>query len=251
VSPTTLQVPHSQTTFTSTASRYVRNPFSYDGQNVSRKWQVFPLLVVAGVLLAEVGTPAIRITPSVLTVALAIFSLFLSPRAILVWTAVLVLPVLGSLVFISSSGVFDPPAVIALRTVAFLVVAGLAYSLARSRDTARRQVTDFVALLDALRTPVLVSDIDGTVLYANEPMCDAIGREAEDVKDSSFVRHFSFGSSPSDDLDQYTDMFLGKSEAGRTKETLSLRSGNMSYNADCSVLEIGGIPYLLVQLEPQ
>jgi PAS domain-containing protein len=251
VSPTTLQVPHSQTAFRATASRYIRNPFSYAGQNVSRWWQVFPLLVVAGVLLAEVGTPAIRITPSVLTVALAIFSLFLRPRAILVWTAVLILPVLGSLVFVSSSGVFDPPAVIALRTVAFLVVAGLAYSLARSRDTARRQVTDFVALLDALRTPVLVSDIDGTILYANEPMCDATGREAEDVKDSSFVRHFSFGSSLSDDLDQYTDLFLGKSEAGRTKENLSLRSGNMSYSADCSVLEIGGITYLLIQLEPQ
>jgi PAS domain-containing protein len=251
VSQTTLQVPHSQTAATTATSRYIRNPFSYAGQSVSRWWQIFPLVIVAGVLLAEVGTPAIRITPSVLTVALAIFSLFLQPRTIVIWAAVLVIPVLGSLLLIPTNGVYEAAAVVALRTIAFLVVAGLAYSLARTRDAARRQVTDFVALLDALRTPVLVSDIDGTVLYANEPMCDAIGREAEDVKNSSFVRHFSFGSSPSEDLDQYTDLFFGKSDAGRSKENLSLRSGNMSYSAECSVLEIGDIPYLLLQLEPQ
>jgi len=251
VSRATLQQPSGQTVPTTATSRYILNPFSYAGQNISRWWQVVPLVVVAGVLLAEVGTPAIRITPSVLTVALAIFSLFLRPRTIVIWAAVLVIPVLGSLLLIPTNGVYEATAVVALRTIAFLVVAGLAYSLARTRDAARRQVTDFVALLDALRTPVLVSDIDGTILYANEPMCDAIGREAEDVKNSSFVGHFFFGSSLSDDLDQYTDMFLGKSEAGRTKKNLSLRSGNMSYSADCSVLEIGGITYLLIQLEPQ
>jgi len=89
--------------------------------------------------------------------------------------------------------VSDVPTVIVLRTLAFVVEAILAYALASTREVTRRQVTDFVSLLDALKTPVMVSDIDGAILYANEPMCDAIGREAEDVKDSSFVRHFFLG----------------------------------------------------------
>jgi hypothetical protein len=93
--------------------------------------------------------------------------------------------------------------------------------------------------------------MDGTILYANEPMCDAIGRGAEFVKNTSFLHHFAFGASPSEDLDHYTDLFLKNSKTGKSTEHLTLRTGNASYNAECSVLELDCTAYLLVQLEPR
>ena len=249
MSAMTLQETRGETVLTGGDSRYVENPFSYEGQHVSRWWQAFPLLVVALVLLAEAGTPDIRITPSILTVALAGFSLFLKPRMILIWAAVLVIPVVFSLAFVKTNGVREPPAVVALRTTAFLAVGFLAYALARTRATTRKQVADF-SLLDALRTPVFVSDVDGAILYANQPLCDITGCEIDDLKRSSFFNHFAFSSSTTTDIDQYADWFLQKTGQTHRFQALKSKSGGGELGADLSVLDVGKTAYLLVQILP-
>ena len=48
-----------------------------------------------------------------------------------------------------------------------------------------------------------------------------------------------------------TDLFLKSSKTGKSIGQLSLRSGNITYNAECSVIELDRTAYLLVQVEPQ
>jgi len=145
--------------------------------------------------------------------------------------------------------VFDVPTVIVLRTLAFVVEAILAYALASTREVTRRQVTDFVSLLDALRTPVMVSDIDGAILYANHPMCEITGYEIKDVKQSSLFKHFAFSTSLAMDTDEYTSWFLHKTGQGRHSKTLRSKSESAEHQADLSLLQIDRTDYLLIQVK--
>jgi transcriptional regulator of aromatic amino acid metabolism len=62
-----------------------------------------------------------------------------------------------------------------LWSAAFLVVGAMASALSSTKESARRQVVQLVSLLDALKMPVLVADIDGMVMFANQPCCKLLG----------------------------------------------------------------------------
>lgn len=211
---------------------------------------IVPLAVSLAVILAEFGTPSIRITPSLLTISLAAFSLFLSPRAIIIWSAALLVPVVASLIFIPTSGVFEEPVVIALRVAAFIVVAGLAYGLARTREKARKQIRDLVSLLDALRNPVMVSDIDGLVLYVNRPCCDVLGQSDREVIHASFFNLFGFTEPISKTVEKYITFFFQPESQEPIKLEINKQGESDWYAADCSVLEIDNTPFLLSQIRP-
>ena len=210
---------------------------------------VVPLAVSLAVILAEFGTPDIRITPSLLTISLAAFSLFLRPQAIIVWSAALLVPVVASLIFIPTSGVFEDPVVITLRVAAFLVVAALAYGLARGREKARKQIRDLVSLLDALRNPVMVSDIDGLVLYANRHCCEILGQTDRDVIHANFFSLFGFTEPISKTVEKYVTIFF---QTANHHSPIKLEINALGeakwYEADCSVLEIDETPYMISQI---
>ena len=211
---------------------------------------IVPLAVSLAVILAEFGTPSIRITPSLLTISLAAFSLFLRPRAIIVWSTALLGPVVASLIFIPTGGVFEEPVVIALRVAAFVVVAGLAYGLARTREKARKQVRDLVSLLDALRNPVMVSDIDGLVLYANRPCCEILGQTDRDVIHANFFSLFGFTEPISKTVEKYVTIFFQAASHSPIKLEINALGEAKWYEADCSVLEIDETPYMISQIRP-
>ena len=80
-----------------------------------RLW-VVPLVVVLVVFLLEFETPGIRIRPSLLTIALAIFALFLSAQAVLRWALILFVPVVLTLMFVPNNGVYETPGFVVLRS---------------------------------------------------------------------------------------------------------------------------------------
>ena len=76
----------------------------FDTQPKERRWLVVvPFVAVFAALLIEIETPGIRVTPSLLTIALAIFALFLSPRAVLWWAVILFFPVVLTLLLVHVS----------------------------------------------------------------------------------------------------------------------------------------------------
>ena len=157
-----------------------------------RRWlAIVPFVAVLAVLLIEVETPGLRVTPSLLTIALAIFALFLSPRAMLWWAIGLFVPVVSALAFVPNNGVYETPLFVALRSAAYISVAWVAVGLSRYRWDSERRLAVLLGLFDALKTPIVVSDIDGNIKFANRACCELLGRTAEELRDTSYFSAFA------------------------------------------------------------
>ena len=222
-----------------------RDPFSVRSESTNPLLQLIPLTVFSIVVVGEFLTPGIRITPSLLTIVLASLTLFLKPRAILIWTVVLFIPVLLSLLVSPSGEIQEKPVVIVLRCVAFIVVSGMAYSLAVTKKNASRQVEDLVSLLDALRSPVIVSDVSGRIMYANLSLHELVGRDLEMVPKANFVDLFGSAEARAAFLQEYLERFDNHNNESPLPLVTQDRRSFLAY---CSILNVGGEPYLASQI---
>jgi PAS domain S-box-containing protein len=221
--------------------------FQRSHPNASRWFQMLPFLVVVAVLLVEFSTPTLRVTPSLLTMCLAAFSLLLTPRQVIGWGLVLSVPVVASLLLISNAGVPEQPAVVVLRSAAFVVVAVMAFGLSRYRLRAQTQVNSLVSLFDGLRPPLVISDVDGNINFANRSCCELLGCTLQQAKDSTFFSLFSHPDHRGRSIEQYLGCFGGEPPA-EIEMTLSLRGSARKVKSICSVIEIDGRKLLVSQL---
>jgi PAS domain S-box-containing protein len=173
-----------------------------------RRWlMAVPFVAVLAIFLIEVETPGIRVTPSLLTIALAIFALFLSPRAVLWWAVVLFVPVVLTLWLVPNAGVRESANFVALRSAAYLAVAWVAVGLSRYRWDSERRLEGLLALFDSLQTPIVVSDIDGNIRFANRACCELLGRGAKEIKDTNFFAVFSQPDRRGQSIEDYLKRF--------------------------------------------
>jgi len=226
-----------------------KDPFARSYHEPSLWWHLLPLAIVMAVLLGEMETPSVRITPSLLTIALATFSVFLRPKGVLLWSVILFIPVIASLIWIPSAGTYEDPLVVYLRSAAFLVVGAMAYALSSTRDSARRQVAELVSLLDALKTPVLVTDIDGMVMFANQPCCELLAEDTQSIKNKNFFTLFGSEDPRGKAVEKYLGLYSKSQNRGSLQLTIGTPSGAAKHcHADCSILEVQNHPYLISQL---
>jgi PAS domain S-box-containing protein len=64
-----------------------------------------------------------------------------------------------------------------------------------------------LALFDSLQTPIVVSDIDGNIKFANRACCDLLGRSAEEIKDTNFFAVFSQPDRRGQSIEDYLKRF--------------------------------------------
>jgi len=171
-----------------------------------RLWAV-PLVAVLVVLLLEYETPGIRVTPSLLTIALAIFGLFLSAQAVLRWALILFVPVVLTLMFVPNNGVYETPGFVVLRSVAYLTVAWIAVALSRYRSDAEQRLQGLLSLFDSLNTPIVVSDADGNMTFANRAYGDLLGRSPTEIKDTNFCSVFTQPGQRGRAIENYLKLF--------------------------------------------
>jgi len=215
-----------------------------------RRWLlVVPLIAVLSVFLLEAGTPEMRVTPSLLTIALATFALFLSPRAVLWWAVVFFIPVVTTLLLIPNNGVRETAAFVILRSGAYVAVAWVAVGLSRYRWESERRLDGLLSLFDSLKTPLVVSDIDGNINFVNRSCCELLGRDAAEIKDTNFFSVFSQPEQRGQSIERYLRLFQ---MVPRGKETIAVSvrsgSGEKSIQATCSLLETEGRTLLVSQL---
>jgi PAS domain S-box-containing protein len=173
-----------------------------------QRWIPFvPLVAIAAIFLLEFETPSIRVTPSLLTILLALVAVFLSPRAVLWWAVVLFFPVVLTLLLVPNNGVYETPVFVALRSAAYLAVAWVAVGLSRYRWDSERRLEGLLALFDSLQTPIVVSDIDGSIRFANRACCELLGRSAEELKDTNFFAVFSQPDRRGQSIEDYLKRF--------------------------------------------
>ena len=210
---------------------------------------VVPFVAVLAVFLIEVETPHIRVTPSLLTIALAIFALFLSPRAVFWWAVVLFVPVVLTLWFIPNAGVRESVNFVALRSAAYLAVAWVAVGLSRYRRDSERRLEGMLALFDSLQTPIVVSDIDGIIKFANRACCELLGRSAEEIKDANFFAVFSQPDRRGQSIEDYLKHFDQNTNQS-TSMTVSIQNaaGGEVLRANCVSMQWDHQRLLVTQL---
>jgi PAS domain S-box-containing protein len=221
----------------------MRDP-AWVGPGVRR---ILPWMILACALLIEAVTPGVRVTPSLLTIGLAVLSLFLPPRRIVLWAVVMFCPVLWTLLFVSNAGVPDPATVVVLRSLAYVVFALMAYSLSSHRENTEHQVRDLVNLFDSIRTPIVVSDVDGNINFANLACCELLGTSLQDIKDSTFFSLFAHPEQRGKSIEQYLAHFENSPD-GAIEMTLSIRGSERSFKSVGSIMELDGRKLLVSQL---
>ena len=222
----------------------------FDIRPKDRRWlMVVPVVAVVAVFLLEVETPGIRVTPSLLTIALAIFALFLSPRAVLWWAIALFVPVASALAFVPNNGVYETPTFVALRSAAFIAVAWVAVGLSRYRWDSERRLEGLLALFDSLQTPIVVSDVDGSIRFANQASCELLGRDAAEIKDTNFFSVFSQPDQRGQSVERYLK-FFDKAANQSSSMTVSVQKAGseMTRNANCFTMEWDKRKMLITQL---
>jgi PAS domain S-box-containing protein len=222
----------------------------FDKQRKAPRWLVaVPFVVVLAVFLIEAGTPGIRVTPSLLTIALAVFALFLSPRAVLWWAIALFVPVVSALAFVPNNGVHETPTFVALRASAYVAVACVAVGLSRYRWDSERRLEGLLALFDSLQTPIVVSDIDGNIKFANRACCEVLGRNSEEIKDTNFFSVFSQPDQRGKSIEHYLKCF-DKASNQSSSMTVSIQraSGEVTRYANCFTMDWGKHKLLVTQV---
>jgi PAS domain S-box-containing protein len=211
--------------------------------------RALPFAAVLAILLVEFETPGIRVTPSLLTIALAIFALFLSPRAVLWWAVALFVPVVLTLWLIPNAGVRESAPFVALRSLAYVAVAWVAVGLSRYRWDSDRRFEGLMALFDSLKTPIMVSDIDGNINFANQACCDLLGRGVREIKDTNFFSVFSEPGQRGRSIGRYLRLF-DMDPRSRESMEVSVRQGSTDtrFQATCSLLQWSGRKFLVTQL---
>lgn len=222
----------------------------FDRQLKERKWlAVVPFVVVLAVLLIEVGTPGIRVTPSLLTIALAVFALLLSPRAVTWWAVALFFPVVLTLWLVPNAGVRETVNFVALRAAAYLAVAWVAVGLSRYRWDSEHRLEGMLALFDALQTPIVVSDIDGIIRFANRACCELLGRSAEEVKDANFFAVFSQPDRRGQAIEDYLKRFdEEENQSGSMTVSIQNAAGGKVLRANCVSMQWDHQRLLVTQL---
>lgn len=222
----------------------------FANQSKESRWLLaVPFAVVLAVFLIEIETPGLRVTPSLLTIALTIFALFLSPRAVFWWAVALFIPVVLTLWLVPNGGVRESAALVALRSLAFVAVACVAVGLSRYRWDSEQQLQGLLALFDALQTPVVVSDIDGNINFVNRACCELLGRDAAQLKGSSFFSIFSQPNQRGQSIERYLK-FFDKPSRQSSSIVVSIQNGTgeMLRTANCFTMEWDKRKLLVTQL---
>ncbi|HEY5792068.1 MAG TPA: PAS domain-containing protein, partial [Chthoniobacterales bacterium] len=181
---------------------------------------------------------------ALLLIALAGFSLFLSPRAILIWTVVFSIPVTASVL-----GVADvlslPPGATFLRIASFFCAGGMAGLISAYRLHLSAEVGNFIKIFDALPVPLVVSDVDGEIQFANGACCELLRLPLEQVTASSYFSLFSDSQNRGREISRYLELFEDETSQSHVVLAIQLAQGSIRRLATCFVVKIRAKPYLV------
>jgi hypothetical protein len=108
-----------------------------------------------------------------------------------------------------------------LWSAAFLVVGAMAYALSSTKESARRQVAELVSLLDALKTPVLGADIDGMVMFANQPCCELLCEVPQSIRNKNFFTLFGTKEARGKAVEKYLGLYSNSQNHGPLRLTIA------------------------------
>ena len=106
-----------------------------------------------------------------------------------------------------------------------------------------------LALFDSLQTPIVVSDIDGNIRFANRACCELLGRGAKEIKDTNFFAVFSQPDRRGQSVEDYLKCFDQNTNQS-TSMTVSIQdaAGEKMLRANCVSMQWDHQRLLVTQL---
>ncbi len=211
---------------------------------------LFPLALLAIIITLEALTPSVRVTPSLLMVGLALCALILPPRTVLIWTFILFAPFVLSLVYVRNAATVNPALYLTIRSLAFLTVGILAVAVSVYRRNIARDLNSLLSVFDSLHSPLIISDVDGTIRLVNHACCQLLNLPAETIRDSNYFSFFTDPAKRGHAIQTYISLFEGATEPESLVTTLVFRFNGeqRNYSAHIGLLVLGQQKLMLTQL---
>lgn len=211
---------------------------------------LFPFVLLAIVITLEVLTPSIRVTPSLLMVGLALCALMLPPRAVLIWTIILFAPFVLSLIYVRNAATVNPVLYLTIRSLAFLTVGILAVAVSVYRRNIAKDFNSLLLVFDSLHSPLIISDVDGTIRLVNRACCQLLKLPAETIRDFNYFSFFTDPAKRGHAIQTYISLFEGTVEPENLITTLVFRFNGeqRNYSAHIGLLVLGQQKLMLTQL---
>jgi PAS domain S-box-containing protein len=128
-------------------------------------------------------------------------------------------------------------------------VASVAVGLSRYRWDSERRLEGLLALFDSLQTPIVVSDIDGNIKFANQACCKLLGRSAEEIKDMNFFSVFSQPDRRGQSIEDYLKRFdQDANQSASMSVSIQNATGEKMLHANCVSMQWDHQRLLVTQL---
>jgi PAS domain S-box-containing protein len=128
--------------------------------------------------------------------------------------------------------------------------------LSRYRWNSERRFQGLLSLFDSLKAPIVVSDIDGRISYANRACCELVGRSLEELQALDFFAVFSEAGERGKRIEKYLAYFEeGKSPDQPMEINLGEQDDRKTYSANCTILagrqeKVAGVANKLGKMGP-
>jgi PAS domain S-box-containing protein len=117
------------------------------------------------------------------------------------------------------------------------------------RWNSEHRLADLLALFDSLQTPIVVSDIDGNIKFANRACCELLGRSAEEIKDTNFFSVFSQPDRRGQSIEDYLKRFDPDANPSASMSvSIQNANGEKTLRANCVSMQWDHQRLLVTQL---
>jgi PAS domain-containing protein len=206
-----------------------------------------PLLLEIAVLAAEIATHEMRVTPSLTLIVVAVLSLVLSKKEVAMWATIFIIPILWSLTSPFSGQMPEKEPVIALRLITYAIGSGMAVAISSFKEYWENQFVNLLKIFDHIPVPLLVSDIDGGILFANRAACKILQTSLSEITSTMYFSLFSDQTNRGRQIEHYLSVFASAKEI-ETLDLLVHSDGKPERrSARCFPVKIGTANYLITQ----
>jgi PAS domain S-box-containing protein len=109
----------------------------------------------------------------------------------------------------------------------------------------------FLALFDALTSPLVVSDIDGNINFVNRSCSSLVGRSRAEIEGASFFTLFSQPDQRGKAIDWYLKLFNTARDTSHTIPiVLQAHSGSLHCQSTSFLFRWEKTLFLVTQIEP-
>ncbi|WP_237763879.1 PAS domain-containing protein [Terrimicrobium sacchariphilum] len=188
-----------------------------------------------------------RVTPSLTLIVVAVLSLVLSRKEVAIWATIFLIPIIWSLTSPLSGQTPEKEPVIALRLITYAIGSGMAVAISSFKEYWENQFVNLLKIFDHIPVPLLVSDIDGAILFANRAACKILQTSLPEITSTMYFSLFSDQTNRGRQIEHYLSVFASANEI-ETLDLLVHSDGKPERrSARCFPVKIGTASYLITQ----